>query len=215
MNELTLNYPFDKNTLSAVILAGGQGQRMGGIDKGLLALNDKPMICYSSALLCALIPHVFISANRHQERYAELTGCPVISDAMGWGEFDQRFEGPLAGMLTGLTYAKTDYVLFTPCDSPLISAELIFSLWENLHQQNADLSVASHGERIQPVFALLKRELKDSLLRYLQTGARKIDRFYQQHRMAIAVCSDADVFLNINTPEDHASILRKISNPLP
>jgi molybdenum cofactor guanylyltransferase len=198
--------------LTALILAGGQARRMGGIDKGLLELNGRAMISHVVSAIQPHVQQVLISANRNQDQYEALTGCTVLSDQAGLSEFAGRFEGPLAGMLAGLTVAETDYMLCLPCDSPLITADLIQRLSDSLSREQADLSVASDGERLQPVFALLNRQLHPSLLAFLQQGGRKIDRWYAQHRMAIADCTDLRaLFLNINTPEDRHALAQQLN----
>ncbi len=197
--------------LTAVILAGGEARRMGGQDKGLIEVNGRAMVCYVANALRPHVMQLFISANRNQAQYAELTQAPIVSDQAGLTEFANRFEGPLAGMLAGLSVAHTDYVLFVPCDSPLISGELVQRLWQALQAESAEISVATDGKRLQPVFALIKRSLQPSLLQFLQRGDRKIDLWFAQHRMAQVDCSDhAEFFLNINTPEERQALEQQL-----
>lgn len=197
--------------LTAVILAGGEARRMGGQDKGLIEVNGRAMVCYVAEALRPHVANLLISANRNQAQYAKLTQCPIVADHAGLNEFANRFEGPLAGMLAGLSVATTEYVLFAPCDSPLISAALVQRLWHSLQTESAELSVATDGQRLQPVFALLKRSLQPSLLQFLQRGDRKIDLWFAQHRMARADCADhAEFFLNINTPEEWRALEQQL-----
>ncbi len=196
----TPTYPQTK--LTGVILAGGRATRMGGEDKGLLLLNNKCLIEYIIATLRPQVHNLLISANRHQSRYAELNpGGRVLADTFG------HYDGPLAGMATCLQEATTDYVLFVPCDTPFLSPHLAHRLYTQLIAQQADLSVATDGHRSHPVIALLKRSLLPSLLKFLDTPDRKISHWYAQHHIAHTDFSDIpDTLLNINTPQDLATI---------
>jgi molybdopterin-guanine dinucleotide biosynthesis protein A len=198
MLEITSN-------LTGVILAGGRATRMGGQDKGLLLLNDKCMIEYVIAALRPQVGKVLISANRNQSRYAELTGCPVLADSFG------HYEGPLAGMATCLRESQTDYVLFVPCDSPLLTSQLAERLYGSLMRASAEVCVADDGNRSHLVFALLKRSLLANLLAFLETGERKVGHFVAQQVLARADFSDVpETFLNINTPAEYATIVAKL-----
>jgi molybdenum cofactor guanylyltransferase len=201
-------------TLSAVILAGGRATRMGGQDKGLLVLAGKPMIQHAIEALQPQAGAILINANRHHERYACL-GYPVVSDSL------EGYCGPLAGILSAMQTAKTRYLLTAPCDSPFPPSDLAQRLYAAMLAQRAEISVAHDGERLEPVFALLDRNLAPSLLAYLQEGGRKIETWYRRHRLVIVDFSDkAEAFANINTPEElenAAARLRdlKPSNPSP
>lgn len=193
-----------RESITGVIMAGGQGRRMGGEDKGLLEIRGKPMIQYVLDTLRPQVGRILINANRNQERYREL-GCPVVTDISG------DFLGPLAGMASALQTSESEYLLTVPCDSPLLPARLAEVLSEALQGQQAEISVATDGERMQPVFALLRRSLLPSLLEYLAQGGRKIDTWYAQHRTALADCSGfPDAFLNVNTPQEQALVERKL-----
>lgn len=187
-------------SITGVVLAGGRARRMGGNDKGLLTLAGEPMISHSVRLLKPQVKYLIINANRNIESYSEL-GYPVISDS------EEGFLGPLAGMLTALDYAKnhckTDYLITTPCDSPLLASDYVQRMQNALLQQQAQLSVASDGNRLQPVFALLSVSLLEDLTEYLNQGGRKIDIWFERHNMAETDFSDRQsMFQNINTPED-------------
>ncbi len=196
-------YPIDQ--ITGVILAGGRARRMGGKDKGLIRLNNRPMIEYVIDALRPQVSALMINANRNIQTYAELSGCPVITDIIS------DYAGPLAGMASAMQAADTEYILTVPCDSPFIAGHLAARLYSALRQQRARLSVAGDGRRMQPVFALLPRSLLTDLLAFLNTGERKIDRWYQRHHTALANLSDApDTFLNINSAED----LQKVQDKL-
>ena len=186
----------DKKDITGIILAGGQARRMSGEDKGLINLNGRPMIEYAIELLAPQVGGLFINANRNLEDYRQY-GFPIITDQM------TGFCGPLAGMASALRLVKTEYMVTVPCDSPFLHANLVSRLATNLIENKAEISVAHNGKRLQPVFSLMKKNLHQSLQKYLISGERKIDRWYEQHRLAITDFSDvAETFDNFNTPED-------------
>jgi len=186
--------------ITGVILAGGRAQRMGGTDKGLILLNGKPMIEHVITALRAEIDSLLINANRNLEQYAAF-GYPVISDIM------DGYLGPLSGMASGMRAACTRYIVTAPCDSPLIGGDLVRRLYETLIREGADISVAHDGERMHPVFALIRRDLLPSLLDFLNAGQRKIDRWYAQHRLAVAYFRDQpEAFRNVNSPKERAEL---------
>jgi molybdopterin-guanine dinucleotide biosynthesis protein A len=186
--------------ITGVILAGGRAQRMGGIDKGLILLNGKPMVEHVIAALRAEIDYLLINANRNLEQYAAF-GYPVVPDIM------EGYLGPLAGMASGMRACVTRYIVTAPCDSPLVANNLVRRLYETLTREGADISVAHDGERMHPVFALMRRDLLPSLLDFLNAGQRKIDRWYAQHRLAVAYFRDQpEAFRNVNSPEERAEL---------
>lgn len=186
--------------ITAIILAGGRATRMGGTDKGLVELAGRPMIAHVLAALGPQVECVLINANRNRERYAEF-GHPVIAD------LDDGFLGPLAGLAAGLQAAATPLVLTAPCDCPLLPADLAARLRAALAAADADIAVPFDGERLQPVFALVKRELAGSLAAYLAGGDRKIDRWFARHRLAQADFSDRpETFVNVNDPTERAAL---------
>lgn len=180
---------------------------MGGGDKGLIELNGSPMVRYVVETLRPQVATLLVNANRNQAIYAALTGCRVIGDALG------DFAGPLAGMASAMQAARTPYIATAPCDSPLLAADLVQRLLAGLEAAGAELSVAHDGERLQPVFALLRRDLLDSARAYLASGRRKIDQWYAQHVVAEVDFSDRlDTFLNVNTPEQRSNLERRLQN---
>jgi len=187
-----------KDKLTGVILAGGRAIRMGGLDKGLILLNNKQMVEYVIAALRPQVGQLLISANRHIEDYAQLGNCPVFRDTFG------HYDGPLAGMATALAKAETDYVLFVPCDCPRLSSQIAKRLYTGLMQNDAEASVAYDGQRIHPIFSLLKRSLLNDVLGYLESGERSIQGFLKRTQLIEVDFSDnPDTFLNIN---DHLSM---------
>jgi molybdenum cofactor guanylyltransferase len=190
----------EKNQLTAVILAGGMGRRMGGRDKGQVELQGHPLIEYVINAIRPQVNSILINANRHQDDYARY-GCPVISDML------EGYQGPLAGFAAGMQAAVTPYIVTVPCDGPLLADDLVQRLCAALCRENADIAVAHDGRRMQPVYALISTALLPSLQVFLAAGNRKIDQWYACHTVALADFSDSpDTFRNINTPEDHNNI---------
>ena len=191
--------------LTAVILAGGMARRMDGQDKGLIELNGKPMIEYIIEALKPQVDNILINANRNLEQYQRY-GYPVVKDIMG------DYFGPLVGMASGLQACNSNRILAVPCDSPFVPPVLANRLETAMIESQADISVANDGERIQPVFAMIRSSLLPSVLAYLDDGGRKIDTWYAEHNMALADFSDwPNAFININTPEDKLTVEQKIA----
>ena len=185
-----------KDNITAVVLAGGRGRRLGGQDKGLMELDGRPMIEHILNLVTPQVNAVIINANRNQQVYAEL-GHPVISDNM------TDYQGPLAGFAAALAATDTDYIMTLPCDGPYVPADLVSRLSAAVIENDAELAVAHDGQRMQPVYALIPRSLLGSLQDYLDAGDRKIDLWYARHDTALADFSDViDTFFNINTDDD-------------
>ncbi len=193
------------NDITAVILAGGKARRMDGEDKGLINLNGRAMIDYIISALRPQAGNIIINANRNPQQYG-IYGLPVVADMLG------DYFGPLVGMATGMHTTDRPYIVTVPCDSPFIPGTLVETLFRSLDEQQADISVAHDGTRMQPVFALLRCELLPGLLAYLDEGGRKIDTWYDQQRLAIADFSDTpDTFLNLNTPEDKLALENRMT----
>jgi molybdopterin-guanine dinucleotide biosynthesis protein A len=185
--------------VTGLILAGGRGRRMGGVDKGLQLLQGRPMAQWVLERLAPQVDEVLINANQNVESYAAL-GCRVVGDALG------GFAGPLAGLQSGLTHARHELVATVPCDSPFLPRDLVARLGHALTAAGADLAVAKTGQQPHPVFCLCRRVLLPHLTAYLAGGGRKIDAWYAALRVAEARFDDeAEAFANINTPEELAA----------
>ena len=194
------NIAVTRHIFTGVILAGGQARRMGGQDKGLIELAGSPMVQYVLDAIIPQVGHVIINANRNQGIYAHY-GCPVIAD-----EFE-GFCGPLAGMASSLRAIDTPLMVTVPCDSPFVPKDLVQRLYLQLLQDDAEISVAHNGERMQPVFTLMKTILLDSILVFLGKNERKIDKWFEQHKLAITDFSDEpDTFININSQDDLSAV---------
>ena len=193
-----------REQVTGVILAGGRATRMGGVDKGLVPINGRPMIAWVIDALRPQVATVMINANRNHDRYGAF-GCPVIDDG------DSEFRGPLAGMASAMRVAETPWVAVVPCDSPLITGELVERLYAAVASSGSPVAVAHDGERLQPVFALLACTLLADLAGYLDDGQRKIDRWYARHGYESVDFSDvAESFANINAPEDRSALERSL-----
>ncbi len=195
----------DYTNITAVILAGGQARRMGGRDKGLIEVSGLSMIEYVISALQPQLDNIVINANRNQDIYAKYN-YPVIADNY------EGFNGPLAGMASCMKAIDTEFMITTPCDSPFLPDDLVARMLKGVIDNRADIGVADSGERIQPVFSLIKCSLLNSLVAYLDSGERKIDFWFQQHVMAKIDFSDKpDTFINVNTLDDVANIEAKQS----
>ncbi len=185
--------------VTGVVLAGGQGRRMGGVDKGLVELDGRPMVAHVLARLAPQVGDVLINANQNLDRYREL-GYPVVPDAVG------GFAGPLAGLHAGLTQASRAFVVTVPCDSPFLPADLVTRLHAALARDRAELAVAKTFDQPHPVFALVRRDLLANLTAFLASGGRKIDAWYAALRVVeVAFDDEAEAFRNINTADELAA----------
>jgi len=192
------------NKVTGLVLAGGRARRMAGRDKGLIELAGRPMVHWVVQRLVPQTASVLISANRNVERYADL-GFEVIRDA------DDGFLGPLAGISAGLTQAATPWLVTVPCDSPLLVTDLVVRLSVAVPEKGTGIAVAYDGNRLQPVFSLIHRDLAPDLVDFLHSGGRKIDLWLDRHVWARVDFSDRpDMFLNINTPEELADLEKRL-----
>jgi molybdopterin-guanine dinucleotide biosynthesis protein A len=180
--------------VTGIVLAGGQGRRMGGVDKGLQPLHGEPMIAAVLARLAPQVAEILINANQNLDAYARF-GHRVVPDAIG------GFAGPLAGLHAGLGEAKHGLVLTVPCDSPFLPLDLLARLREHLGDN--DLAVARTGDQPHPVFALVRKAVRANLEKFLAGGGRKIDAWYSTLKVVeVPFDDEADAFRNINTREE-------------
>jgi len=179
-----------------MILAGGKGRRMGGVDKGLQVIAGRPMITWVLDRFAPQVDELLINANQSIPRYEHL-GYRVVRDQV------EGFAGPLAGLERALAMAAHELVVTAPCDSPFLPVNLVARLHAGLRDARAELAVARTGEQPHPVFCLCQRRLHADLTSYLASGGRKIDAWYASLNV-IEVCfdDDADAFSNINTADE-------------
>lgn len=200
-----MTYPIAPQDITGLILAGGRGSRMGGIDKGLQNFNGIPLALQTLMRLGPQVESVMVNANRNLAAY-ESFGAAV------WPDASADFAGPLSGFLVGLERAETPYVLTVPCDTPRLPLDLAERLAAALVRENADIAMAAAPEtddqgqtqiRTQPVFCLMKIELSESLVKFTQAGGRKIDAWTAQHHTVLvpfdAPTDDPLAFANVNT----------------
>ena len=191
-----------KNNVTGLILAGGLGRRMGGVDKGLQPLNGKPMVACVLERLEPQVDALLINANQNQDVYRDF-GHSVIADRIG------GFAGPLAGLHAGLTVCTTPLLLTVPCDAPFLPRDLVVRLHDGLLQQRgAALAVVRSGGRLQPVFALVRRETLQNLSAFLAGGGRKVEAWFAGLIVATVDFADAHAFANINTRDELDALAR-------
>ena len=188
----------DTPRVTGLILAGGQGRRMGGVDKGLQPLRGRPMVAWVLERLAPQVTEVIVNANQNQAEYARL-GCRVVGDEIG------GFAGPLAGLQAGLKANVHPFLVTVPCDSPFLPRDLVARLHAALIANHADLAVAKTGDQPHPVFSLVRESLAGHLTKFLEGGGRKIDAWYASLKVVEVPFDDQpDAFSNINTPADLA-----------
>ena len=178
---------------STLILAGGQGQRMGGQDKGWVRWRGKPLVEHALDRVRAqtVAPaEILISANRHVDEYA-MTGARVVRDLRA------GFAGPLAGIEAGLRHAKSDWVLVTTCDMPLIPLNLLEKLHSGLNDRQ--VAVAQVDQKLSPLTILLSRFLVKSVSAYLDSGQAAVKPWLKSMDVAVVEFEESESFMNLNT----------------
>lgn len=195
MNAPTPPAGIDASQITGLVLAGGRGSRMGGVDKGLQHFRGQPLALQALRRLSPQVSAAMINANRNLAAYRSF-GAAVWPDAL------PDFAGPLAGFLAGFEHCDTPYLVTVPCDTPLFPETLVAQLAQALAVHRADIAMARTGTQVQPVFCLMKTSLMDSLLRYTAGGGRKIDLWTAQHRCIEVPFDDESAFFNANTLEE-------------
>jgi len=202
--------PLCSATIGAIVLAGGRGSRMGGVDKGLQSFRGQPLALHSMQRLHSTgsVGPIMLNANRNLEQY-EAFGAPVWPDGLA------DYAGPLAGFLVGLAHCQTPYLLTLPCDTPLFPLDLVPRLSAALQAQDAQIAMAAAPERDtsgetrlrkQPVFCLMRTDLLPGLMDFTQAGGRKIDAWAAQQRLVVVPFDkpgdDPLAFFNANTLDE-------------
>lgn len=159
--------------ICGVILAGGQGSRMGGQDKGWVVYQQQPLIKQIINRLAPQVTDLIINANRNLDEYSAL-GYPVIPD------LEAGFHGPLMGILSGLKASTQAWTLFVPCDGPFLPEDLALRLYQTATEQDCNIAVASDGENLQPVVVLLRTSLAQQLQQAIAKGEGKPRRWYAE-----------------------------------
>jgi len=180
--------------VSGVVLAGGQGRRMGGVDKGLQPLRGKPMAQWALERLAPQVDEILINCNQNLDAYARF-GYRLVPDEIG------GFAGPLAGLHASLKAAAHPLVATVPCDSPFLPVDLVSRLKSRLGENV--LAVAKTGDQPHPVFSLVRKDVLANLEAFLRSGGRKIDAWYASlASVEVSFDDEADAFRNINTLDE-------------
>lgn len=191
--------------ITGLVLAGGRGTRMGGVDKGLQNFRGTPLALNALMRLQmqegGLVGDFMVNANRNLPAY-EAFGHPVWPDTLA------DYAGPLAGFMTGLAHCETPWLLTVPCDTPLFPTDLVQRLARAFDDETTQIAMAAAREedgqlRHQPVFCLLRVDLLDSLVAFTQAGGRKIQRWTDLHHTVVVPFDrpgdDRQAFFNANT----------------
>lgn len=182
--------------ITGLVLAGGLGRRMGGVDKGLSRLDDEPLVAHIIRRLAPQVGPLIINANQNQSIYAGF-GHPVVGDRI------EGYAGPLAGLEAGLAACTTPYLVTTPCDSPFLPADLVSRLAETLAAHKASIAVARTGDQLHPVFSLIRTDELPELQAFINAGGRRMEAWLK--RLCWVPCPFDDcpeAFANINTPDE-------------
>jgi molybdopterin-guanine dinucleotide biosynthesis protein A len=183
------------SSVTGIVLSGGRGTRVGGVDKGLLPFRGRTMVEWVLDRIEPQVAEVQISANQNLDRYLAF-GHPVLTDRIA------GFAGPLAGLHAGLSVARSDLVMVVPCDSPFLPADLVQRMGESLERAEADVAVAATGDQRHPVFCLCRASLLNHLTVFLEAGGRKVDAWYAALKVCEVAFDDrSGGFVNINTLE--------------
>lgn len=185
-----------EDAVTGLVLSGGRGSRMGGVDKGLQLFRGRPLVEWVIERIEPQVAEVLVNANRNLERYLAF-GHPVLTDRVG------DFAGPLAGLHAALSQARCGLVVTVPCDCPFLPTELVQRLSAALASADAHVAVARTAERAHPVFCLCRVSLLDHLAQYLAGGGRKVEHWYSSlHVVEVSFDDQPEAFRNFNTLED-------------
>lgn len=195
----------DPRQITGLVLAGGRGSRMGGLDKGLQPHAGTSLAAHALRRLAPQVGAVMLNANRHLDGYAAIgaeLGAPVWPDAVA------DYPGPLAGFLAGLAHCEAPYLVTVPCDSPRFPPDLVARLAEALARDDSEIAIAATGDgpdgapQLHPVFCLMRTALQPGLMEFIASGQRKIETWTARHRRVVVPFDDADAFINANTLDE-------------
>jgi molybdopterin-guanine dinucleotide biosynthesis protein A len=183
--------------VTGLVLAGGRGSRMGGVDKGLQLLDGVPLVQHALHRLAPQVGPLMINANRNRDTYAQF-GVPV------WPDAEDDFAGPLAGFVAGLAHCATEWLVTVPCDTPRFPLDLVEHLMTSVGSATVAVACTKEEGAIQrqPVFCLMRRTVHTRIVAYLAGGGRRIDRWFEREASADVLFEDADAFFNANTLEE-------------
>lgn len=190
--------PFGPSAITGLVLAGGRGARMGGIDKGWADYHGRPLVAVVVERFAPQVGGLLLSANRNLDRYATLGA--VVSDRDAGVTVDD-YPGPLVGLLAGLRHARSEWVACVPCDAPRLPLDLVATLAAAVARSGAPAAVARADGRMQPTFALVATRLQPALATAVESGERALHAWFTAIGAQIVDFTDGSVFRNINTPE--------------
>jgi molybdopterin-guanine dinucleotide biosynthesis protein A len=190
--------PTERSKISAVILAGGRASRMGGADKGLVLLNDRPLVAWVQERIAPQVDELFLSANRNLDQY-HLFGHPVLPD------LSPDFQGPLAGLLRAMTEAAHPLILSVPCDTPFLPDDLVERLTDALEESGADIAIPVCGGQVHRAVCLCRRSLLPGLENFLDQNGRRVGEWQSMLRRVEVPFNDELSFLNLNTADELAA----------
>ena len=194
-----------KDDISIAILAGGKSSRMDGNNKGLMKLNNKLVLSRLISIACNYSSDVFVIANDMLDEYRKIHQN-VYSDIL------EDYQGPLSGIYSALSYCKNRYLITLPCDGPFLSKEYFETLTECNNEKK--IFVTKTGDRLQPVHARIDTSLKNNLKLFLQSGERKIDKWYTSCGYGEVLFDESDeMFINLNTKtdiEENIELIKKL-----
>jgi molybdopterin-guanine dinucleotide biosynthesis protein A len=200
MNASTI----DAGQITGLVLAGGRGSRMGGVDKGLQTHQGIPLALHALLRLQPQVGEAMVNANRNLAAY-ESFGVPV------WPDPIEGFAGPLAGLIAGLEHCETPWLVSVPCDTPDFPDDLVARLADAAQAHDAEIAFpltreADGREQPHPVFCLVRSALLESLIAFVHGGGRKIDAWFDGHRAVAVPFDDAGAFFNANTRDELARL---------
>ncbi|HET7312775.1 molybdenum cofactor guanylyltransferase MobA [Salinisphaera sp.] len=188
--------------VTAGILAGGEGRRLGGADKGWYEVAGRPLIEHTLARVRPQAGGIVISANRSLSRYRSL-GYTVH------GDDTDEYRGPLAGIASMLEVAVTPYVLIVPVDTPMLPLDLVARLADAM-KPNIDLAVARTPDSLHPLHALMRRSLLGDVRAALFFGRRRVTEWQQQTARVPVDWPDGEDFVNINRAQDAEALVDRL-----
>lgn len=217
--------PVRSGALVGVVLAGGEGRRMGeGVKKPLRLLDGKPMVAHVVERLRPQVMDLVVVANDPDPAFARL-GVPVVADppdVRSAADREGRRLGPLAGVLAGMEWAlehhpHAGWILTAPADVPFLPLDLTVRLCGHLHVPEPDVLVVRHGGHREPSLAVWSVKLVDDLRRaLLEEGVRRVGQFAERHAAAeLAWPGDAAAFMNVNTPEELSAAEARLARARP
>lgn len=185
----------DTSNITGLVLCGGAGSRLGGMDKGLMPFHGRPLVDIAIDKIRPQVATLMISANRNIRDY-ETRGHAVLKDP-DFNDQGPNYEGPLAGILAGLRSAATEWLLVVPCDCPMFPQDILASLISAAGQNGRGAFVDRH-----PAFAVISRQSQHSLETFLQHGHRKLGDWLREIQAQAIATDQDDSFKNLNTPQD-------------